>query len=84
MEAAKVYINLIGNIEDSQLNYAMSKTPYSVTISLKSSFLKQFPADIYKSDVKLEKKEDAVEEERLNHWYNCMFERVEHLNQLNH
>ena len=65
MEAATVYMNLIRSIEDSQLNYAMSKTPFSATISLKSSFLKRFPKDIHASDVKIEKKEEAIEEERL-------------------
>ena len=65
MAAAAVYMKLLRSIEDSQLNYSMSKTPFSATISLKSSFLKRFPKDIH--DVKIEKKEEAIEEEKLKH-----------------
>ena len=42
MDASQPYMKLIRNIEDSQLNYSMTKTPFSATISLKCSFQKRF------------------------------------------
>ena len=42
MEAAKVFKQLIRKIESSQLNYKISKTPLSATISVKSSFVKHW------------------------------------------
>ena len=65
MAASLVYMNLLRSIEDSQLNYSMSRTPFSATISLKSSFLKRFPPNIH--DVQIKKKEEANEEEKVKH-----------------
>ena len=42
MDASPVFVNLLRSIEESQLNYSMSRTPFSATISLKCSFLKRF------------------------------------------
>ena len=42
MDASQVFNNLLKGIENSKLNYFMSKTPFSATISLKSSFVKKF------------------------------------------
>ena len=42
MDALTVLMNLLKIIEESQLNYSMSRTPFSATISLKCSFLKRF------------------------------------------
>ena len=42
MDASTVLMNLLKIIEESQLNYSMSRTQFSATISLKCSFLKRF------------------------------------------
>ena len=41
MAASKIFTNLIRNIESSELNYTMTKTPFSAIISLRSSFVKR-------------------------------------------
>merc|ERR1712129_166828 len=73
MAASAVYMNLLRSIEDSQLNYSMSKTPFSATISLKSSFFKRFPPNIH--DVKIKKKEEATEEKKVK--YKAEIERLQ-------
>ena len=40
MEASRVFNELIYKIENSQLNYKISKTPFSASVSIKSSFVK--------------------------------------------
>ena len=52
MNANQVFTNILQGIENSNLDYFMSKTPFSATISLKSSFVKKF-----KEAVKIEEKE---------------------------
>ena len=42
MEATQVFQNILQIIENSRLNYSLSKTPFSATISLKCSFIKRF------------------------------------------
>ena len=42
MAATDVFQGILRNIENSNLNYSLSKTPYSASISLKSSFLKRY------------------------------------------
>ena len=42
MEATKVFKKLLNEIESSQLNYVINKTPFTATIVLKSSFIKYF------------------------------------------
>ena len=42
MAATEVFQNILKCIESSSLNYSMSKTPFSASISLKSSFIKRF------------------------------------------
>ena len=76
MEASQVFLNLLRSIEDSQLNYAISRTPFSATISLKSSFFKRFAEASKKSDLEnvknlprtdshLEKKVEETEAEKV-------------------
>ena len=45
MDANQTFCNLLRRIESSNLNYVMSKTPFSATISLKSTFVKWFNED---------------------------------------
>ena len=45
MDANHIFQNVIQYIEKSELNYFMSKTPYSANISLKSSFIKSVVED---------------------------------------
>ena len=42
MDASQIFRLLISEIENSSLNYKISKTPFSATIYLKSSFVKYF------------------------------------------
>ena len=42
MDAQKIFNELIYNIENSKLNYIISKTPFSAQISIKRSFIKSF------------------------------------------
>ena len=42
MEATKVFQGILGSIESSNLNYSLSKTPFSASISLKCSFIKRY------------------------------------------
>ena len=42
MDASSTFKNLINKIETSNLNYVISKTPFSATISIKRSFIKDF------------------------------------------
>ena len=42
MEATRVFKKLLTDIESSQLNYVINKTPFTATIVLKSSFIKYF------------------------------------------
>jgi chromosome segregation ATPase len=76
MEASQVFLNLLRSIEDSQLNYSISRTPFSATISLKSSFLKRFAEASKKGDLEnvknlprtdshLEKKVEEAEAEKV-------------------
>ena len=50
MAAKTIFNDLLKSIEDSNLNYVMSKTPFSAAISIKSSFIKRFGS--VESDVK--------------------------------
>ena len=45
MDAVSIFNFLLCQIENSPLNYAISKTPFSATISLKSSMSKRFKHD---------------------------------------
>jgi myosin heavy subunit len=51
MDASQSFTNLIRSIEESNLNYSMSRTPFSATISLKCSFVKRF-TEVFPTDVK--------------------------------
>ena len=42
MEASRTFNELINKIENSQLNFKISKTPFSAHISLKSSFIRYY------------------------------------------
>ena len=76
MAASQKFTNLIRSIEDSDLNYTMTKTPFSATISLKCSIVKRHSEDSkcleidkakhsYNEDLKhLESEVKRVEEEK--------------------
>ena len=40
--ATEVFQNILRSIENSRLNYSLSKTPFSASISIKCSFIKRF------------------------------------------
>ena len=46
MDASTVFHQLINKIENSQLNYVISKTPFSANITIKRSFIKYFDAPL--------------------------------------
>ena len=57
MDGAKqIFDYILSQIETSCLNYAVSKTPYSATISLKCSYAKRF----HHSETDLEKQQNCV------------------------
>ena len=56
MDAKQIFDCILSQIETSCLNYAVSKTPYSATISLKCSFAKRF----HHSETDLEKQQNCV------------------------
>ena len=45
MDAYKIFNKLLREIDNSTLNYSVSKTPYSASISLKCSFARRFTAN---------------------------------------
>ena len=44
MEASTVFKDILNKVETSQLNYVISKTPFSANIVIKSSFIKYYDA----------------------------------------
>ena len=42
MEPSSIFKNILKSVEDSNLNYKMTKTNFSAVISLKCSFVKRF------------------------------------------
>lgn len=45
MDANTIFKTILQQIESSSLNYSLSKTPFSASISLKSSFVKRFKSE---------------------------------------
>ena len=57
-------MNLVKSTEESQLNYSMSRAPFSATISLKCSFFKMFAEGSQMSSVwKMASRTDLLLEE---------------------
>ena len=68
MEAHQIFRDVLCYVEKSRLNFCLSKTPFSATISLKSSFIKS-DIDFSKTPVsfsELEQKMTSQVEENLN------------------
>ena len=73
MEANQIFTNLLSDIEKSGLNYYVSKTPFSASISLKSSFSKHFNQESHQTNPPQKKeappdiivKEDTTQELEL-------------------
>ena len=62
MEASQVFNSIIRNIEDSQLNYPMSRTAFSI----KSSFLKRFSEDSQNSEIRKWPRTNAQVDNKIN------------------
>ena len=62
MAAYKIFENLISSIETSRLNYILTRTPFSATISMKSSFAKfhENPEDENTKNENEESKEEKM------------------------
>ena len=50
MNAKQIFNNILHQVETSELNYAVSKTPFSATISLKCSLAKVYKNSSTESD----------------------------------
>ena len=66
MAAYKIFENLIISIETSRLNYILTRTPFSATISMKSSFAKfhENPEDENTKNENEESKEEKMNLQR--------------------
>ena len=51
MAANEVFHGILKIVESSNLNYSLSKTPYSASISLKSSFLNRYQVNSKDNDI---------------------------------
>ena len=73
MDASPIFNSLLRSIEESQLNYSMSRTAFSATISIKCSFLKRFAEasttgrtqNLPSSKFQLDKNAKQLEDENL-------------------
>ena len=59
MNANATFKTILHQIESSHLNYSMSKTPFSASISLKSSFIKRFEGEEIKPEVSVDARSDV-------------------------
>ena len=64
MAASKKFKELLDKIENSNLNYVISKTPFSATISVKSSFVK-YHEDSSEKEINVKKEEQTKENDEL-------------------
>ena len=77
MEAAKVFSEILSQVENSQLNYMISKTPFSANISIKSSFIKYYVVPSF-SEIEVKKEAEdfkLLEVDKLNNEFNCVNEQ---------
>ena len=51
MEASQIFKEILNKVESSQLNYVISKTPFSANIVIKSSFIKYYDAPSSKDPI---------------------------------
>ena len=61
MEASTVFKEILNKVETSQLNYLISKTPFSANIAIKSSFIKYHDARSSKEPRKDESEKTSFE-----------------------
>ena len=67
MDANIIFNHLLNQIEKSQLNFSITKTPFSATISLKSSFIKRFNSSVInQEEVKQKASVDDVDDNIIN------------------
>jgi DNA repair exonuclease SbcCD ATPase subunit len=60
MDSNQILQKLVSEIENSSLNYKISKTPFSATISLKSSFVKHMGEALRETKVEYNTKQENV------------------------
>ena len=85
MDANLVFKTILQQVEASQLNYSLSKTPFSATISLKSSFIKRFKGepinyelvDANRTDVEKLKSENSELKETVKSLKECLASQKE-------
>ena len=65
MEASQIFKEILNKIESSQLNYVISKTPFSANIVIKSSFIKYYDATSFK-EVKGESETRSSQKDKIN------------------
>ena len=65
MAAKKIFKNILNQVQASQLNYLISKTPFSANISLKCSFVQMhgqsFPEKVHHDGEATAKSEDIFD-----------------------
>ena len=64
MDASSIFNELLHKIENSKLNYIISKTPFSAKISIKKSFIKTFDAPS-QNQAEAKVKQDHLEAKKL-------------------
>ena len=65
MDASSTFKNLINKIETSNLNYVISKTPFSAQISIKRSFVKDFKEPSHQETTKIDSDATTELKEKL-------------------
>ena len=87
MEANLIFQSILAAVENSSLNYLINKTPFSATISLKSSFVKHYSeahsepkVEIYpvnsEQSLNIIALEDIVEQQKRAIDEKCMEEKI--------
>ena len=74
MTAIEKFENLLKNVQESNLNYSVQKTPFSAIISLKCSFIKRF------SDVPNSENEQFPHRQVSHCYHSDSVKKLEHEN----
>ena len=79
MDANQIFQALVSGIENSHLNYKISKTHFSATISLKSSFVKHIGEALRETKVEVNSKQVNLAGEKRQEVLNKDFEDKEEI-----
>jgi hypothetical protein len=87
MDANKIFQKILAAVENLSLNYLINKTPFSATISLKSSFVKHYSEDHSEPKIEIDPVnseqslkiialENVVEQQKIAIEEKCMEEKI--------